>query len=91
MVETRVAPRYRVVKPALIEYGGQKIICTLRDLSTTGAGLEVFDATAKIPEKFVCLVLPEDGLKLPSHIVRRSDFRIGVALIEPGAHLTAFL
>ncbi len=77
MVETRVAPRYRVVKPALIEYGGQKIICTLRDLSTTGAGLEVFDA-AKIPEKFV-LVLPEDGLKLPSHIVRRSDFRIGVA------------
>jgi hypothetical protein len=77
MVETRAAPRYRVAKPALIEYGGQKIICTLRDLSTTGAGLQVFDAT-KIPAQFI-LVLPDDGLKLPCHVARRSDFRLGVA------------
>jgi hypothetical protein len=42
MVETRIAPRYRVMKPAKIEYGGNKIACTIRDLSTTGAALEVF-------------------------------------------------
>ena len=37
MVETRIAPRYRVVKPAQIEYGGDEIPCTVRDLSITGA------------------------------------------------------
>ena len=32
MVETRAAPRYRVTKPALIEHGGEKMKCTVRDL-----------------------------------------------------------
>lgn len=77
MVETRVAPRYRVAKPAEIEYGGDKIACTVRDLSITGAALEVSDPTG-IPSKFT-LVVPEDGLRLPCRVVRRTDFRIGVA------------
>jgi PilZ domain-containing protein len=77
MVETRAATRYRVTKPAQIEYGGEKLVCTLRDISTTGAALEVPDP-AIIPEKFT-LVLLEDGLKLPCSIVRRTGFRIGVA------------
>lgn len=77
MVETRAAPRYRVRKPAQIEYGGDKIACTIRDLSITGAALEVSDSIA-IPEEFT-LVVREDGLRLSCHVVRRSDFRIGVA------------
>jgi hypothetical protein len=77
VVETRIAPRYRVMKPAQIEHGGDKIPCTVRDLSITGAALEVSHPTG-IPEKFT-LVLPEDGLKLPCRVVRRTDFRIGVA------------
>jgi PilZ domain len=77
MVETRIAPRYRVMKPAQIEYGGDKIPCTVRDLSITGAALEVVDPT-RIPAKFT-LVVPEDGLKLPCRVVRRTEFRIGVA------------
>jgi PilZ domain len=76
MVETRAAPRYRVSKPAQIEHGGRKITCTLRDLSTTGAALEVPDP-AVIPAKFT-LVVPEDGLKLTCRVVRRIGFRIGV-------------
>jgi len=76
MVETRAAPRYRVTKPAQIEYGGDKIACTLRDLSITGAALEVSDPSG-IPANFT-LVVPEDGLKLPCRVVRRTDFRIGV-------------
>jgi hypothetical protein len=76
MVETRAAPRYRVVKPAQIEHGSEKIACTLRDLSVTGAALEVSDL-AIIPEKFT-LVLLEEGLKLPCRVVRRRQFRIGV-------------
>ncbi|TMK39788.1 MAG: PilZ domain-containing protein [Alphaproteobacteria bacterium] len=51
MVETRSAPRYRVIKPAHIEHGGDKIACTVRDLSITGAALEVSDSTG-IPAKF---------------------------------------
>jgi hypothetical protein len=77
MVETRGAQRYRVTKPAQIEYNGDKSTCTLRDISTTGAALEVPDP-AIIPAKFI-LVLPEDGLKLPCTVVRRAGFRVGVA------------
>jgi hypothetical protein len=77
MVETRAAPRYRVMKPAQIEYGGDRITCTVRDLSITGAALEISDPTV-IPAKFT-LVVPGDGLKLPCRVVRRTDFRIGVA------------
>ena len=77
MVETRAATRYRVTKPAQIEHGDEKISCTLRDLSTTGAALEV-DDMATIPEHFM-LVFLEEGLKLPCRVVRRTGFRIGVA------------
>jgi hypothetical protein len=77
MVETRIAPRLRVAKPAVIEYGGDKIPCTIRDISTTGAALEVSNL-ARIPLKFT-LIVPEDKLKLPCQVVWRRDFRIGVA------------
>jgi PilZ domain len=77
MVETRAAPRFRVTKPAWIEHGREKVTCTLRDLSLTGASLEVTDP-AGIPSHFT-LVVPEDGLKLSCRIVRRTDFRIGIA------------
>jgi hypothetical protein len=76
MVETRAAPRYRTMKPARIEHGAEKVPCTLRDLSLTGASLEVTDP-ARIPANFT-LFVPEDGLKVSCRIVRRTDFRIGV-------------
>ena len=77
MVETRAASGYRVAKSAQIEYRGHKINCTVRDLSTSGAALDVSDPTI-VPAKFT-LVLLEDGLKLPCRVVRRMDFRIGIA------------
>jgi PilZ domain len=78
MVETRIAPRYRVMKLAKIEYGGKKIACTIRDLSITGAALEVPDRSSSVPQAFI-LVVPDDGLKLPCHVVWRREFRIGIA------------
>ena len=77
MVETRIAPRYRVTKPAQIEYGGDKTPCTIRDLSTTGAALELSDLAARVPAAFT-LIIAEDGLKLPCHVVWRTGFRMGV-------------
>jgi hypothetical protein len=77
MVETRIAPRYRVLKAAKIEFGGVTIDCAVRDLSTTGAALEV-PSKMGLPGRFT-LVVPDDGLHLPCHVVWRKEFRIGVA------------
>jgi hypothetical protein len=76
MVETRIAPRYRVMKVAKIEFGATAINCTIRDLSLTGAAIEV-PSQAGIPERFT-LVMPDDGLHLPCHVVWRKEYRIGV-------------
>jgi hypothetical protein len=77
MIETRIAPRYRVTKAAKLEFIGGPIDCKVRDISTTGAALEV-SSQIGIPESFT-LVMPDDGLRLPCHVVWRKDFRIGVA------------
>ena len=76
MVEGRAAPRYRVKKLAWIEHGGDKIACTVRDLSLTDASLEVSDPH-NVPQKFT-LGIPEDGLKIVCRVVRRTEFRIGI-------------
>jgi len=76
MANSRAAPRYRVRKPAFIKYGGDKIGCTVFDLSLTGASLEVFDVKSA-PAKFT-LVIPEDGLEIPCRVVRRTEFRLGI-------------
>ena len=77
MVETRIAPRVRVAKPAVIEYGGDKTPCTIRDISITGASLEVSQAR-EVPSTFI-LTLSEDRLVLRCRVVWRKDFRLGVA------------
>jgi hypothetical protein len=77
MVETRIAPRRRVNMAATINFRTNNIPCTIRDLSTTGAGLQISDP-AGIPATFI-LIVPEHGLRLPCHVVRRSSFRIAVA------------
>jgi hypothetical protein len=51
--------------------------CMVRDLSVTGAALEVSNQIG-IPAKFL-LVIPGDGLNLPCHVVWRKQYRVGVA------------
>ena len=76
MIEGRAASRHRVQKPAWMEHGGEKIPCTVRDLSLTGASLELFDPKSA-PAKFT-LVIPEDNLALTCQVIRRTEFRIGI-------------
>jgi PilZ domain-containing protein len=80
MVETRVAPRFRVRKPATVEHWGLKFGCTVCDISITGAALEFSDLirTLSIPDKFN-LIITEDALKLPCRVVWRREYRMGVA------------
>jgi hypothetical protein len=77
MVETRCAPRYRVSKPATIGTGKNAIHCIVRDLSTSGAAIEV-ESQINIPDSFVIFVTEYD-LHLPCSVVWRKDYRIGVA------------
>jgi hypothetical protein len=76
MAETRSDPRHRVLKSGTIEFSGGGIDCTVRNLSTAGAAIEVTSQTG-IPEKFT-LVVPADALHLPCHVVWRKASRIGV-------------
>jgi hypothetical protein len=78
MVETRIAPRFRVSKAATIEFiGGRPINCVVRNLSVTGAAVELPDPGG-IPDNFD-LVVPDDGLRLPCRIVRQAGYIVGVA------------
>jgi hypothetical protein len=76
MAETRSAPRHRVLKAGTIEFGGA-IDCLVRNLSTTGATLEI-SSQVGIPERFA-LVVAGDGLHLRCDVVWRKNYRIGVA------------
>jgi hypothetical protein len=76
MDEKRIVPRQRVLKAGTIEFGGGGIDCTVRNLSETGAALEVVTPMF-IPDRFT-LFVPTEQLKRPCHIVWRRKKRIGV-------------
>ena len=66
------------LKAATIEFtGGRPINCVIRNLSVTGAAIELSDPCG-IPDSFL-LVMPDNGLRLPCRIVRRGGYLIGVA------------
>jgi hypothetical protein len=72
----RRAPRRHILKAGLISFGGTAIICTVRNISHTGAALEVTSPIA-IPETFV-LVLEMETAKRPCRVVWRKERRLGV-------------
>ena len=73
----RIAPRRRILKAGTIESGGGALDCIVRNLSETGAALEVVTPLF-IPDRFT-LFIPSDQFKRPCHIVWRKEKRIGVA------------
>jgi hypothetical protein len=76
MSEHRIAQRHRVLKAGTIEFGGGAIDCTVRNVSDTGAALEVVTPLF-IPDDFT-LVFQTEHVKRPCHIVWRKERRIGV-------------
>jgi hypothetical protein len=77
MGEKRITPRHRVLKSGSIEFGGGAIDCTVRNISETGAALEVVTPLF-IPDRFT-LVIKTEHFKRPCDIVWRKEKRIGVA------------
>lgn len=76
MEEKRESLRSRVLKTGSISFGGAAISCTVRNISATGALLEV-ESPLGIPERFI-LVVPADQSSRPCRIIWKSERRIGV-------------
>jgi hypothetical protein len=74
----RTAPRRRVLKTGSISFGGGSIDCTARNISDTGAALEVVTPLF-IPDRFKLIIPSEKPKPAVSRRVRRTDFRIGLA------------
>lgn len=80
MTDYRVAPRRRTFKSGTIEFSGQILECIVRNLSATGAALEV-RSPLRFPDKFV-LTIASETLRKPCHIVWRKERHIGVIFEE---------
>lgn len=81
MEEKREALRTRVLKAGSISFGGAAISCMVRNISATGALLEV-ESPLGIPERFV-LVVPSDQLSRPCRTIWKSERRLGVRFDRP--------
>jgi hypothetical protein len=74
MNEHRIATRRRVLKSGKIEFGGGAIDCTVRNLSDTGAALDVTSPVG-IPAEFNLVV---NGTPRPCRVVWRKEKQIGI-------------
>jgi len=77
MNEHRIAPRRRMFKAGTIEFGGGGIDCTVKNLSDTGAALEIL-SPLYVPDRFT-LCVPSDQFKRRCHVVWRKERRVGIA------------
>jgi PilZ domain len=76
MSESRSTQRNRIFKGGAIEFDGAIIDCTIRNVSATGAALDV-ESPVGIPEQFT-LFVNADQTQRRCRIVWRKDKRIGV-------------
>ena len=74
MDEHRIATRHRVLRAGTIQFGGGAIDCTIRNISETGAALDVASQLG-IPTEFMLAI---DGEQRPCRVVWRKEKRIGV-------------
>jgi len=76
MQDHRRANRQRTFKGGTIAFGGAtRVECVIRNLSESGACLEVPNPT--VPDQFTLLIRPE-LINRPCEVAWRSETRIGV-------------
>ena len=76
MDDRRLEPRLRVFKAGMIEFGGAGIDCTMRNISASGASLEVASPVG-IPHE-ISLSVPTRQLRRHGYIVWRKERKVGV-------------
>lgn len=82
MNDKRKTSRHRVLKAGKILFDGAVIDCTVRNISRTGAALEV-ERPVGIPYRFV-LVIETDRVRRACHVIWRKERRIGVGFDDEG-------
>ena len=76
MTDRRATNRQRVFKAGTIEFNGQGIECIIRNVSPTGAALEV-PSPIGIPHEIVVNFIARK-IRLRAYIVWRIENRVGV-------------
>ena len=76
-IDKRTAQRHKVLKGGKIAFDGNDVECTVRNLSSKGAALELA-SSVDLPPSFM-LVIEADQFIRRCRPVWRSDKRIGVA------------
>lgn len=84
MDEKRKSMRRRVLKAGKIAFGGGIVDCTVRNLSETGAALDVVSSVG-IPDRFT-LTLTADRIQRACCVVWRKATRIGVHFGSDGVN-----
>jgi hypothetical protein len=77
MIEKRAVPRHRVLKGGMLAFGGGSVDCTVRNISSNGARVDIVNPIG-LPEAFT-LVIETDRFMRRCHAVWSSEKRIGVA------------
>ncbi|MEO8317002.1 MAG: PilZ domain-containing protein [Bradyrhizobium sp.] len=78
MIERRTTQRHRVLKQGTLAFsGGGSTDCMVRNLSSSGARIEIASPVG-LPEQFT-LVIVADAFKRHCHTVWSADRRIGIA------------
>ena len=75
-MEQRAAYRQRVLKAGSIEFDGSIVDCIVRNISESGAGIEV-TSPVSIPHE-VTLNIPTRDVRQHCYIVWRKERRMGV-------------
>lgn len=76
IAEKRSARRYKVLKGGTIAFGGNGIACTVRNLSSSGAAIDVPN-TASLPRSFMLIIEADDFIRR-CHPVWHNESRVGV-------------
>jgi PilZ domain len=76
-IEKRATRRHRVLKGATIAFGGNDVACTVRNLSSTGAALDLASGMS-LPPSFM-LVIETDRIIRRCRPVWSREKRFGVA------------
>lgn len=79
MVEKRSILRKRVLKAGTIAFGGAAINCTIRNLTASGASLEV-ESPLGIPRQFV-LEIAADHFRRECQVVWIQERRLGIVFL----------
>ena len=78
MIENRAAPRHKVLKRGSIRFsGGGSIDCTVRNLSSNGAGLDVVTPMG-LPQSFTLVIEADQVQDRGMQIVDRADVLDGM-------------